>query len=196
MFNRNPHQVRRTGLNRSTPGDIRHAVSVVETPSPVLIGTFSISPPCDINTSQQVANKWQSTSPTLVGNTQKFNAAVDGKFPNDLDSAFIFSKVIGHKLSDDSSDDFYTSCRMNFAADPVQNQILQFMDLGFSTINTLYESSGIITPAAIIRKSMDGAHWSALDHVFGEAKAVGMNEVKSYHDYKCKTELQIWTENK
>ena len=41
----------------------------------------------------------------LGGNTQNLDAVVDENFPNDLDSASIFSKVIGHKLSNGSSDD-------------------------------------------------------------------------------------------
>ena len=50
---------------------------------------------------------------TEVGNTQKMYAVVDGNLPDDLDSLSIFSKVIGHKLSDGSRDDLYLRCRMN-----------------------------------------------------------------------------------
>ena len=39
------------------------------------------------------------------------------------------------------------------------------------------------------------SHYRALDHVFGEATAVGMNAAKSDHDYKYKTKFQIWKEN-
>ena len=94
---RTPQQGRRTGVNGSTPGYIGHAVSVEHALSPFLIlivGPFS---PNGINMSLQVANKWQSTSPALVGNTQKLDAVVDRKFPDDLDSASIFIKLIGHK---------------------------------------------------------------------------------------------------
>ena len=38
--------------------------------------------------------------PGLGRNTQKLDAVVDGKFPDDLYSASIFSKLIGNKLSD------------------------------------------------------------------------------------------------
>ena len=73
----------------------------------------------------------------MVGKNQKWYAVVAGKFPNDLYLMYIFSKVIGHKLSDISSSDLYTRCRMNFVGDPVQTQTPQFMDLGLSTINAL-----------------------------------------------------------
>ena len=120
-------QVRQKGVDRINPGDICHAVSVVEPTSPDLIGTVSTSPPYGLNAIQKVANKWQSNSHGLVGHTPKLDAVVDGKLPNDLDSASIFSKVIVHKISDGSSGDLYLRCRMNFADDPVQTQIPQFM---------------------------------------------------------------------
>ena len=81
---------------------------------------------------------------------------------------------------------------MNFATDVVQNQTPQLIDLRFSTINSLNESSGIITPTTRIRRPMDGSHWSAPDHVLGEATAVGISVAKSDHDYSYKTEFQIW----
>ena len=111
--------------DRSTPGDIRHAVSVVEPPSPVLIGTVSTSSPCGLNASQQVANKRQSNTPNLVGQYQKLDAIVDRKLPDDLNSTSIFSNVIGHKLSNGSNGDLYLSFRMKFAVDTVQTQAPQ-----------------------------------------------------------------------
>ena len=72
--------------------------SIVEPSSPVLIVMIDTSSSCGINASHQVANKLQSTSPSLVGQTQKLDTVVDGKLHDDLDCAFIFSNVIGHKL--------------------------------------------------------------------------------------------------
>ena len=95
----------------------------------------------------QVANKRQSTSPGLVGQTTKVDVVIDINLRNALDSASIFSKLIGHKISHGSIGDLYTRCRMNFAADPVQTQTPQFMNLGFSTINALDKIIGLSTPA-------------------------------------------------
>ena len=107
--------------------------------------------------------------------------------PDDLDSASIFSKVVGHKLSNGSSGYLYTRWRINFAADPVQIQTPQYMDMGFSAINTFDESSGLSPPATKIRKNVDGAHWSAHNRIFGEAKVVEMSETNSDYDYNYKT---------
>ena len=87
-------------------------------------------------------------------------------------------------------------CRMIFVDDPVQIQIPKFMNLGFSTINALDESSAISTPATIIQRPVDGSHWSGPDYVFGKATSIGMSAAKSDHDYNYKTEFQIWKENK
>ena len=96
-----------------------NSVSIIEPPSPVLIVIFGTSPPCALNVIQQVSNKRQSNSPDLVGKTQELGAVVDRNFPNDIDYASIFSKVIGQKLSHSSRDDIYTHCRVNFAADRI-----------------------------------------------------------------------------
>ena len=118
--NRTSRQVIRTGVDGSTPGEICHNLSVVEPPYPVLFVVVATSPPCGLNTSQHVANTRQSTSPALVGHTPKLDAVVGRKFPNDLNSAPIFSKLIGHKLSNGYSIDLYLRCMMNFTADNVQ----------------------------------------------------------------------------
>ena len=95
--NSSTRQLSRMGVNGSTPGNILHDVSIVELPSPVLIRKIATPPSCGLSASQQVANKQQSTSPASVQHTQKLDAVVDRKFPDDLDSASIFIKLIGHK---------------------------------------------------------------------------------------------------
>ena len=77
----------------------------------------------------------------MVIQTQKLDAVVDVKLTDDLDSASIIRKVIGHKVSDSSSGDLYMQSRMNFKDDPVQTQTPQLTNLGFSTINALDERS-------------------------------------------------------
>ena len=190
-----PRQVIRVGVNGSTPCDIHNDISVKNSPCPVLVGKIDTSPPFVFNDIMQVSNKRQSNPPSLVGNTQKLDAFVDKKFPGDLDSASIFRKVIGHKLSEGSSGDLCSRCRMKIAADVVQTQTPQFIDLGFSTINTFDESRGLSNPATKIRMPTDISHWSVPYHVFGEATLVGISVAKSEHDYNYKTEFQIWRGN-
>ena len=156
--NKTPRQVRRSEVDGSTPGYIGHAVSVEHALSPFLILIFGPLPPYGLNMILQVANKWQSTSPALVGNIQKLDVVIYGKLHGDLDCASIFSKVIGHKLSNGSRNDLYLRCRMNFVDDVIQTQIPQFMDLGIPTINKLDESSVLGAPATRILRPTDGSH--------------------------------------
>ena len=119
-FNRTPWQLSRTGVNGITPGDVFNDVSVKNVLSPVLIGIGSTFPPRGFNSILKVANKRQYTSPRLDGNTPKLGAIVDQKMPDDLDSASIFRKEIGRKLSNGFSRDLYLRGRMNFENDPAK----------------------------------------------------------------------------
>ena len=107
------------------------------------------------------------------------DAVVDEKFSHDWDSTSIFSKVIGDKLSDGSIWDLYTHYGKNVSADTVQNQTPKFVDLGFSTIISLDEVSGISTTATRIQNPADGVYWRAPNHVFDENTAVRVSEAKS-----------------
>ena len=96
----------------------------------------------------------------MFGHTQKMDVIVDRKLPIDLDSASIFSKVIGNKLYNNSSSEIYMRFSMSFAADLVQTQTLQLMDLGVLTINTLDEISGLSTLAT---KNPKAHGWCSLE---------------------------------
>ena len=98
---------------------------------------------------------------------------------DDWDPKSIFSKVISDNLSGGSIQYLYMRCRMNFVVDPVQTQTPQFVDMGISKIHALTEGSGLITPANIIQRPNDGAHWSAPNHIFGETASVEVSEAKS-----------------
>ena len=65
------------------------------------------------------------------------------------------------------------------------------MDLAFSTIKTLDESSCLSTPATRILRPTDGSHWIAPNHVFGEATEVGMSEAKSDYDFNYKLSFKL-----
>ena len=148
--NRTPQKVIRTGVDRSTPGNIRNAVRVKHAPSLVMIGIVGTSLTCGITGILQVVNERHCSLPGLVGQTQKLVTAFYGKLPDDLDYAYIFSKLIGHKIYIGSSGGIYLRCRMNFVNDPAQTQAPRFMNLGFSDINELDEICFLSTPATRI----------------------------------------------
>ena len=82
--NRTPRKPIRTGVDGSTPGNIRNSVSAENSLSRFLIGIFATSPTCGLNSGLQVSNKQHYSCPVLVGKTQKLDAIVDGKLPSDL----------------------------------------------------------------------------------------------------------------
>ena len=96
-------QASRTGVYRSIPRKNCNSVIIKHSPYPLLIRIVSTYPPYGLRGSLQVVKKGQSTFPGLGGNTEKLDVVVDGNLLNDLDYASIFSKVIGHKLSNVSS---------------------------------------------------------------------------------------------
>ena len=185
--NRNPRHVSQTGRDNTIPCDTGLAVSYKPVPPSVLIGIPTIYPACETSGRSQVGKKRQSTSPDEVRNAQKLDTTVDRKFPNDQDYASIFRRVIGHELSQGSSDYLYLSCLMNFSSNIVQSEAPQFVDLGLPAVNTSNEFCIISTPATRIRSPKDGSHWSAPDHVFGEATAVGISGARSDQYYSYKT---------
>ena len=187
---RTPRKVSRTDVYGSTPGGMNNSISIVENSSPDLIIIIGTDPPCGLNLSQEVGDIRQSNSPGLVRQSQKLDAAIDGKFSNNCYATSIFSNIIGDKLSDGSSRDLYTRCKMNLTTDPVKTKTPQFVDFGLATINALYEGSGISTPTTIIRRPIYGDHWNTLNNIFGETIVVGLSEVKSDYDYNYKTDFQ------
>ena len=76
-----PQKVIRMGVNGSIPGENFHAVSVFESPSPVLIGIVATSPPCGLNTSQQVANKRNPLPPYWSGTPQNWTLSLTETCP-------------------------------------------------------------------------------------------------------------------
>ena len=104
-IHRNLRQVSRTGIDGSTPGDIGNSIGIVENSSLSLIGIIGTAPPCGLNLIQEVGDKWKSTFPGLVRKSQKLDVVVDRELPNNIDLTSIFSKVIGDKLPNSSSQD-------------------------------------------------------------------------------------------
>ena len=99
----------------------------------------------------------------------------------------VFRKLIGHELYHGSRNNLYLHCEMNLSSNVVQTKAPKFVDFGLPAINKLNESGVLGTPATSIKRLTDGSHWTAPDHVFGEATAVGMSTARSDLDYSYKT---------
>ena len=95
---RNPRQVSRTSVDGITPGSIENLIGVVEASSPAMIVIVGTDPSCGFNWIPEVGNIRKFTSPGLVRQSQKLDAAVDRKFSYIIDSTSIFGKVISEKF--------------------------------------------------------------------------------------------------
>ena len=128
--------IRRTARYGTNPGDTPHAVIPPWDNPPVLIGGIGVSPSSGHSGILQVFNKRKSTVSEKIGDTLKLDTFVDRKFPDDKDSASIFSKVIGCELSHGSISDLYSRCQMDFASNVVQTETKYFVELGLQAVNT------------------------------------------------------------
>ena len=133
-----------------------------------MIGSTNIYPDYGFNVILQVGKKRQSTPPDEFRNAKKMDTVVHRKLPDDMDSASVFRKVIGRKLSCGSRDDLYSRCRMKLLSNVVQTKALQFMDLGLPAINTLNESDVLGNSDTRIQRPMYGYYFMVPDHVFDE----------------------------
>ena len=101
---------------------------------------------------------------------------------------------MGRDISDSLSTDIYLRCRMEFTSNAVRTEATNFVNLGLPAVNALDEFNTFGTPATRVRRPTEGPHWSVLDHIFGEAKVIGMSGTRSELDYSYKTDFQNWRE--
>ena len=154
--NRTLRRIIRTGVDGSIPifNQIHSVLSKSFTPyysdsngTSISIGTYgtSTAPPAEAIWSPGIGNKRQSATPNFRY-SDKLDTSIDGKFTSNLVAPPIFTDVVSDKLSISSSRDLYACVGMHLAIDPVNSVTPQFVDLGFSTINTLDTCAGHWTP--------------------------------------------------
>ena len=167
--NRTPQKIRRTGIDGTTP--VHSGISETYTPdfsdnsgtringingtttlAPIVISGTSATPPACGLWSPRISNIWKST-PQNLRKSDKLNAAVYGKFSNNLIALNNFTKLFIEKLYDSSRSDLYEHCRFHLATDPVNSVEPQFVNPGLSAINALNKGAGILTPGTRIRSN-------------------------------------------
>ena len=118
-----------------------------------------------------------------------FYVANDGYYKS------IFSKLLGQELPDSISSDIYLRYLMDFTSNAVRTEAPNFVNLGLPDVNASNEFNTFGTPATRFKRLMYGPHWSAPDHVLGEAMAVGISGTRSKIDYSFKNGFQNWRGN-
>ena len=115
---------------------------------------------------QYIGDIWKSTFPDLI-ESNKLDTSIIQKFTDILVALPILSDKLDEELSESSSRDLYTLCRMNLVADPGNIPALQFVDLGLSTMNALDKGASLFTPATKGIMPTNVAHGRAVGHTFG-----------------------------
>ena len=119
----------RTVRDGTTARDGNIAARSPQENGPVLIGGTTIFPTCGIMGSQEILSKHGSTGSVEIGDTQKLDTSVDGNLAKNGDSTPTFSKVIGIKISHDSSTNIYLLCRADFTSNTVETEAPDSMHL-------------------------------------------------------------------
>ena len=189
--NRIPRQVISMGVNRTTPWNIDNACGISENSSPDLIGIIGDTDlPCGLNVIQEIGDIRRSISPYFI-KSNNLDTFINQQFTNNIFARPIFTEIIVDKLSDMSSGDLHTRCRMNLTEDPVNILALQFVDLGISTIDALDIISSLCALTTRVVRPTNAAHGSATNIIFGITTEV-RDYVSTNSDYNYKTNFEIW----
>ena len=117
-----------------------------------------------LNMSQVIGDIRKSTFPDLR-QSKKLDTSINRQFTNNLVALLIFAEVLDDKISDSSSRDIYTHCKINRVVDPINIPALQLVDLGISSINALDKSASLWTPTTRVGMNKDVAHGRAPYHI-------------------------------
>ena len=154
--------------------------------SPVLIVGGTSVPPTRTGV-QEIISPSGPISTMEVRNDQPFHTSINVNSAKNGDPTPTFSKLIGRELSNESSADIYSHCRVNFTRDAALTKIPNFMNLGLSSVQTSDELGSFNIPATRIRRPTDVSNWLPSGHLIGVVTADRMNRTRSEKNYSSKT---------
>ena len=140
--------------------------------------------------SQEIGSPSGSINPEEVRNAQPFDTSINEISDKHRDPALTLSKVIGHKLSKESSAGVYLRCRMNFMNDSVLTESPTLMNLGLSSVHPSDELGSFRIPATRIRRAINVSNWIPPGHLIGEVTLDRMSRTRSEKNYRSKTHLE------
>ena len=74
-----------------------------------------------------------------VRNAQIFNTSINGNLSKNGDHMSIISKLIGQELSNNSSADIYSRCRVNYMSSSIRTKTPDFVHLGLRAVTAVNE---------------------------------------------------------
>ena len=131
-----------------------------------------------------------------VRNSQPFHTSVNENSDENGDPKATFSKLIGRKLSNNSSADVYSLCWVKFTRDAVLTKSPNFMNLGLSPVHASDEFVSFSIPNTRIGSPTDGYNWIPPVRCIGEVIADRMSRTRSDQNCISKTDFETRTKIK
>ena len=144
---------------------------------------------------QYIGSPMRSIGPQELRGAQPLETFINIIYAKHRDPAPTWSKVISHKVSDESRSDVYLRCWMNLTHDAVFSESPNFVNLGLSSVHTLDELGSIFIPTTRIGRMADGYNWLTPVHCIGEATADRVIRTRSEQNYNTKTDFGTRREN-
>ena len=189
-----PTVVNRRDTYRTIPRDRNTSRSLPRLTSPVRIGGgTSVSP--DRTESKEISSPCGPISPVKFRNSQPFHTSINGNSSEHRYPMPNFSKLIGRKLSENSSADVYARSQVNFTHDTVLAESPNFMNMGLSSVHRSDELGSFIIPSTIIIRPIDGYKCLPPVHLIFEVAASRMGRTRSEQKYSSKTDFETMREN-
>ena len=132
---RDPEAVNQKYLEETIPRDRNTSRSPPIFNYPVLVGGGTSVSPTSMG-SQYISSPSGPIGPVEVRNAQPFHTSINGNSDKHGYPTPSYIKLIGRKLSDNSSADIYLHFRVNFTHDDVLAESPNFMNLGISSVHT------------------------------------------------------------
>ena len=107
---------------------------------------------------QEISSPSGPIGPVEVRNAQPFHTSINGNSAKHGDPAPNFSKIIGNKLSKNSSANVYSRCWMNFTRDAFGTKTPNFMNLGIFSVHTSDELRFFRIAAKRIGRHINGSN--------------------------------------
>ena len=169
---RNPRDVIQTGRDGTTPQNGNTSIRSPRLNYSVLVGGGTTASPTIMGI-QDIISPKGPTSYVEVRNALIFNTSVNGNLDKNGNHTSISSKVIVQELSNYSSTNVYSHCRVKFTSNAVGTEAPDFVHLGLPAVNVGNELRSFVTPTTRVGRPMDGSNWSFLVHFLLKLQRLG-----------------------
>ena len=166
---RNPKDASRHGTDGITQWNGKTAIGSTRLTSPVQICGSTTGSPSRTGI-QDIINPRGTIGLQWVRDAQPLDTFINVIYSKHRDPATTWSKVNGHKFTDEYSTNVNLCCQMNFRSDAVLSESTNFVSLGLASVHTSDELRSVFIPTIIIEAPTDVPNWLPTSLIIGEVK--------------------------